>query len=255
MAGYVVVDEWISRCASRMTALLPNLGSAVAAERAKQMLHDASHYEPEIAAEVYVRELGPHDVPWDRKIAGEWSVSFDLDDGTEKDFELALTAADALLQGHGVSAHDGWLAKFRLESWDDSGFDERYKLTAKQDADLKVWFDAEGAANAAINGGNLHGERYGHLAALPPSTVRFDEAHKRWRARRGEGAIGPTSQARSLWLDRFAARLGQLQPTLSPTLAWQHAESTFFGASDLQPEEAAEIFAQEQPPGELGAPE
>lgn len=186
MAGYVVVDEWIARCAGRIAARLPDLGPAIAGERAKQIRHDASHYEPEVAAEVYVQELGPHDVPWDRMIPGEWSVSFDLEDRSDEGVERAVVAAEAVLQAHGVSAYEGAHAKFRLESWDDSGYDDKHKLTAKQDADLKVWFEAEGAANTALNAGDPPGTRYGHLGASPPSTVRFDEAHKRWRARRGE---------------------------------------------------------------------
>lgn len=143
-----------------------------------------------------------------------------------------------------------------LESWDELGYDDKYKPTAKFDADLKVWFEAKEAANNAHNGGGPTVGRYGHLGALPPSKVRFQMAHQRWRARRGELAVDPRNQARAFWLDRFAAQLGKLQPTISPTFAWQHAEATFAGAAELTPEDAAEIFVlEEPPPGDLGAPE
>lgn len=42
---------------------------------------------------------------------------------------------------------------------------------------------------------------------------------------------------------------------MSAETAAQHAKATFDDAKDLMPEEAAEIFAAEQPPGEVGAPE
>lgn len=56
----------------------------------------------------------------------------------------------------------------------------------------------------------------------------------------------------ALWVDRFAARLGELQNNIEPNLACELAEATYDEAFDLDPVEAAEIFALEQPPGEVG---
>lgn len=55
---------------------------------------------------------------------------------------------------------------------------------------------------------------------------------------------------RLLWLDRFSERLGQLVVDMTPDDAWAYAEDTFPEAADLEPEEAAEIFALEMPPQE-----
>ena len=63
------------------------------------------------------------------------------------------------------------------------------------------------------------------------------------------------SLQKSLWLGRFVVRLGELVPGVAPAEAWRYAESTFDGAADLTPEEAAAIFAQELPPLDVGAPE
>ena len=45
----------------------------------------------------------------------------------------------------------------------------------------------------------------------------------------------------------------QLQPSMSAFTAAEHAAATFADGGDLKPEEAAEIFAAEEPPGEVGA--
>lgn len=63
------------------------------------------------------------------------------------------------------------------------------------------------------------------------------------------------SLQKSLWLGRFASRVGELLPGVAPAEAWRYAESTFENAADLTPEEAAEVFAQELPPLDVGAPE
>lgn len=61
-----------------------------------------------------------------------------------------------------------------------------------------------------------------------------------------------TGKAPALWIDRFAARLGELQTTIGPDLACELAEATYADAFDLDPTEAAEIYALEEPPGEAG---
>ena len=55
-------------------------------------------------------------------------------------------------------------------------------------------------------------------------------------------------EPKAAWTDHFAARLGELLPTLSVQCAHEHALITFDGASDLSPQEAAEIFALEMSP-------
>jgi hypothetical protein len=53
--------------------------------------------------------------------------------------------------------------------------------------------------------------------------------------------LPPSSQ--EIWLDRFGARLMLLQPKLKPLDAAHEAVSIYPDAADLDPEEAAEIFA------------
>lgn len=60
--------------------------------------------------------------------------------------------------------------------------------------------------------------------------------------------------AKPAWHDRFGARLMQLQPRMNAVTAAQHAVATYPDAADMEPEEAAEIFAAEEPPDEVGAP-
>lgn len=55
------------------------------------------------------------------------------------------------------------------------------------------------------------------------------------------------------WIDRFGCALMKLEPAMSAATAAEHAAATYETASDLEPEEAAAIFAAEQPPGEVGA--
>ena len=54
-------------------------------------------------------------------------------------------------------------------------------------------------------------------------------------------------EPKAAWTDHFAARLGELLPGLGECVH-QHALITFDEASDLSPQEAAEIFALEMPP-------
>lgn len=56
------------------------------------------------------------------------------------------------------------------------------------------------------------------------------------------------------WVDRFLNKLGQLVHNFSIKDAMQAALATYPDASDMEPEEAAEVFALECPPGECGAP-
>lgn len=56
------------------------------------------------------------------------------------------------------------------------------------------------------------------------------------------------------WLDRFASKLGKLLPGMSLAEATKRAGETFAEANDLDPDEAAEIYALELPPAEPGAP-
>ena len=56
------------------------------------------------------------------------------------------------------------------------------------------------------------------------------------------------------WLDRFASKIGKLLPSMTLDDATMRAEETFPNASDLSPEEAAEIYALELPPADPGAP-
>ena len=59
---------------------------------------------------------------------------------------------------------------------------------------------------------------------------------------------------RPLWIDASSMRLGELLPALAPIEADAFASDTFDEAADLEPAEAAEIFANELPPGDPGAP-
>ena len=56
------------------------------------------------------------------------------------------------------------------------------------------------------------------------------------------------------WVDSFAMRLSGLVPELSPPEAVVLAKQAFADACDLDPKEAAEIFALELPPADVGAP-
>lgn len=63
-----------------------------------------------------------------------------------------------------------------------------------------------------------------------------------------------TDDRKCVWVLRFAAHLHKIEPAVSGTVAAQIANDTFAEASDLSPEEAAEIYALEQPPADVGAP-
>ena len=56
------------------------------------------------------------------------------------------------------------------------------------------------------------------------------------------------------WVDRFLSRLGSLVPSIHPAGANERALLTYADAGDLGPEDAAEIYALELPPGEAGEP-
>ena len=59
---------------------------------------------------------------------------------------------------------------------------------------------------------------------------------------------------RDSWIDAFSMRLGELLPTLDPSAADSCAVQTFDDAADLDPGEAAAIFALELPPLDGGCP-
>lgn len=56
------------------------------------------------------------------------------------------------------------------------------------------------------------------------------------------------------WVDAFSMHLGALLPGLTPHEAVALARQAFADACDLEPREAAEIFALELPPADAGAP-
>jgi len=61
------------------------------------------------------------------------------------------------------------------------------------------------------------------------------------------------SHLKRAWVDRFVARLVFLQPGMTAATAAECAAATFPGGADLEPEQAAEKFAAEESPGEVGA--
>jgi len=54
------------------------------------------------------------------------------------------------------------------------------------------------------------------------------------------------------WVDRFLSKLGMLVPGIHAAGANERALQAYAGATDLGPEEAAEMYALELPPGEPG---
>jgi hypothetical protein len=56
------------------------------------------------------------------------------------------------------------------------------------------------------------------------------------------------------WVDRFMNRLGALSPSMSPADATERAIATWCDANDLEPEDAAEMYAIDLPPVDVGAP-
>ncbi len=59
---------------------------------------------------------------------------------------------------------------------------------------------------------------------------------------------------RTEWVKRFADKLCRIQAPACEACK-TIAEASYDDASDLLPEEAAEIYALEEPPGDVGAPE
>ena len=66
--------------------------------------------------------------------------------------------------------------------------------------------------------------------------------------------VDMSTDEKTEWLLRFAARLHQVQAGIAGSVAAEIAMSTYADARDLSPEEAAEIYALEEPPGDAGAP-
>jgi hypothetical protein len=60
--------------------------------------------------------------------------------------------------------------------------------------------------------------------------------------------------AKSQWIDRFLTTLGPRVPTMQVEEALEWAELTYAEAGDMDPFEAAEVFALELPPQDAGAP-
>lgn len=58
----------------------------------------------------------------------------------------------------------------------------------------------------------------------------------------------------SEWVDRFLNKLGTIQPGIHAAGATERALEAYANVTDLGPEEAAEIYALELPPGDPGAP-
>jgi hypothetical protein len=58
----------------------------------------------------------------------------------------------------------------------------------------------------------------------------------------------------SEWVDRFLTRLGSVQPGIHAAGATERALEAYANGGDLGPEEAAEMYALEQPQGEPGEP-
>lgn len=56
------------------------------------------------------------------------------------------------------------------------------------------------------------------------------------------------------WLLRFARQLHKIQPAMAGSVAAPIALTAYPDASDMKPEEAAEIYALEVPPGDVEAP-
>ena len=63
------------------------------------------------------------------------------------------------------------------------------------------------------------------------------------------------SHPRHIWLERFGARLMELHPAMSAITAAQHAVDSHPEAAELEPEQAAELFAAEPLPGVTNAPD
>jgi hypothetical protein len=56
------------------------------------------------------------------------------------------------------------------------------------------------------------------------------------------------------WVDRFMGKLGALVPSMTPDDAFERARQMFSEADDIEPDEAAEIYALDLPPADPSAP-
>lgn len=56
------------------------------------------------------------------------------------------------------------------------------------------------------------------------------------------------------WVDRFLNRLGSVMPGIHAAGANERALQIYTDSGDVGPEEAAEIYALELPPGDAGTP-
>jgi len=63
------------------------------------------------------------------------------------------------------------------------------------------------------------------------------------------------SHSKPVWIERFGARVMQLQPHLNALDAAKHALSAYDRSAHLEPEAAAEIFSGQTPLGRPNAPE
>ena len=63
------------------------------------------------------------------------------------------------------------------------------------------------------------------------------------------------AHSKPVWMQRFGARLMQLQPRLNAVDAARHAVSAFAASAHIDPEAAAEVFSGQTPLGRPGAPE
>jgi len=71
---------------------------------------------------------------------------------------------------------------------------------------------------------------------------------------RAEDITMPHHLSEPQWVDRFLGRLGTLVPGIHAAGANERALQTYADAGDLGPEEAAELYAPELPPGDIGEP-
>lgn len=53
------------------------------------------------------------------------------------------------------------------------------------------------------------------------------------------------------WVDRFLSRLGELMPSIHSAGVNQRAYQAYADAGDLGPEEAADLYRLELPPGDV----
>ena len=63
------------------------------------------------------------------------------------------------------------------------------------------------------------------------------------------------SHPKPVWMERFGARLMQIERRMNAVDAARHAVAAYAQSAHLEPETAAEIFAGQEPLGRPGAPE